>query len=175
LEVREWAQGGLNSETFLPFFRRLDPERIGEACDAILVQLGTNDAVPFLEGRWGEVEFRDRIKAILALLKARPGSARPQPLIFLATVPLFCDRPESVGKNRIVSEIINPALRTVAREEGAVLVDTASVLDSRPGLLDPDCVHPNTKGEKALAVAWLEALRKAFPEAVSRPPHEGTR
>ena len=60
LEIREWAQGGQNTETYPAFFRRLRPEWEGQACDAILVQLGTNDAVPLLEERWSPAEFRTR-------------------------------------------------------------------------------------------------------------------
>jgi lysophospholipase L1-like esterase len=170
LEIREWAQGGLNTETYPSFYRRLLPEWEGKACDAILFQLGTNDAVPLLEKRWEPVEFRNRMTAILAEFKKYPGRKRPRPIIFLATVPLFCDRPESAAKNRIVETVINPLIRDIARAEGAVLVDNGAVLDHHPALYDPDCVHPGPEGEKALALNWMAALGRAFPDEIAKPP-----
>lgn len=175
LEIREWAQGGQNTETYPAFFRRLRPEWEGQACDAILVQLGTNDAVPLLEERWSPAEFRTRMEGILAEFGKFPGRRRRRPLIFLATVPLFCDRPESAAKNRIVETIINPVLRDLAQAEGVVLVDNGAVLDHHPALYDPDCIHPGLDGAKALALNWLSALRRAFPEAVLRSSHPGAR
>ncbi len=170
LEIREWAQGGLNTETYPSFYRRLLPEWEGRACDAILLQLGTNDAVPLLEKRWDAAEFRDRMTRILAEFKKYPGRLRPRPMLFLATVPLFCDRPESAAKNRIVETVINPLIRDIALAEGAVLVDNAAVLNHRPALYDPDCVHPAPEGEKALARNWLAALGRAFPGEIAKFP-----
>jgi lysophospholipase L1-like esterase len=164
LEIREWAQGGLSSETYPSFFRRLQPEGETRACDAILLQLGTNDAIPLLEERWSPAEFRARLAGILAEFGKIPGRRRPRPLVFLATVPLFCDRPESAAKNRIVATVINPILRDLARAGDVVLVDNGAVLDHHPALVDPDCVHPAPEGEIALAKSWLAALRRAFPE-----------
>ncbi len=170
LEIREWAQGGLNTETYPSFYRRLLPEWEGKACDAILLQLGTNDAIPLLEERWGPAEFRDRLTGILAEFKKYPGRLRPRPVLFLATVPLFCDRPESAARNRIVETVINPLIREIARAEGAVLVDSGAVLDHRFALYDPDCVHPGPEGERALALSWLAALRRAFPDEIAKIP-----
>jgi lysophospholipase L1-like esterase len=170
LEIREWAQGGLNTETYPSFYRRLLPDWEGKACDAILLQLGTNDAIPLLEKRWGAAEFRDRMTGILAEFKKYPGQKRPRPVLFLATVPLFCDRPESEARNRIVETVINPLIRDIARAEGAVLVDNAAVINHRPALYDQDCVHPAPEGEKALALNWLAALGRVFPDEIAKPP-----
>ncbi len=170
LEIREWAQGGLNTETYPSFYHRLLPEWEGKACDAILLQLGTNDAVPLLEKSWGPADFRDRMTGILAEFKKYPGQKRRRPVLFLATVPLFCDRPESAARNRIVETVINPLIRDIARTEGAVLVDNGAVLNHRPALYDPDCVHPGPEGEKALALNWLAALRRIFPDEIVKIP-----
>lgn len=170
LEIREWAQGGLSTETYPSFYRRLRPGGERQACDAILLQLGTNDAVPLLEKRWDAAEFRDRMTGILVEFKKYPGRLRPRPVLFLATVPLFCDRPESAARNRIVETVINPLIRDIARGEGAVLVDNAAVLNHRPELYDPDCVHPAPEGEKALALNWLAALGRAFPDEIAKLP-----
>jgi lysophospholipase L1-like esterase len=166
LDIREWAHGGLNSKTYLSFFDRNRPRWAGTHGDAILLQLGTNDALPLLEGKRSAEEFRAGIAAVLdELVKFRkPGDRRPA--LFLATVPLFCDRPESAGINRIVESVINPALREIAASEGAVLVEQYLVLKNRPELYDPDCVHPNADGEAALARNWLKALREFFSKDI---------
>ena len=174
LELREWAQGGLNTETYPSFFRRNLAEGEGRPCDAILLQLGTNDTVPLLEERTAPAEFRTRMTAILAEFKKFPGQNRPRPVLFLAAVPLFCARPESAAKNRIVETVVNPLIREIARTEGAVLVDQYAVLKDHPELYDPDCIHPNPAGEKALAQNWLNALRRVFSAGgLSSPPHPG--
>jgi len=169
LDIREWAQGGLNSETYPSFFRRNKTLWRETACDAILLQLGTNDAVPILEERTNPAEFRSRITAILSEFKAFAGPAGRPPVLFLATVPRFCERPETAARNRVVEEILNPILREIAAAEGAVLVDNHAALSGRAEFYDPDCVHPNAEGEKALAENWLRALRLRFAPA-KRPP-----
>jgi len=159
LEIHEWAQGGLNSETYLSFFFQNLPDWEKTRCDAILLQLGTNDAVPILEGKRTLEEFRSNMTMIIRQFRnfQRPNGKRC--LVFLATVPYFCEQPESAEKNRIVDSVINPVLMEIAKADGVILVDQYLVLRSHPELYDPDCVHPNGAGEIALARNWLRALR----------------
>ena len=162
LDIREWAQGGLDSKTYLDFFRRNLEGWAGTKADAILLQLGTNDALPLAEGKRTPEEFRAGMIAILAEFQKfrEPGARRP--VLLLATVPYFCDRPESAAKNKMVDVVINPALKEIAAAEGAILVDQYSILKNRPDYYDPDCVHPNAAGEIALARNWLRALRASL-------------
>jgi len=162
LAIHEWAQGGLNSETYISFFLQNFPDWSETRCDAILLQLGTNDALPILEGKRSREEFRSNLMMIVRQFKGlrRPDGRRP--FVFLATVPYFCDQPESLDKNRIVDSVINPVLMEIAATEGVILVDQQLVLRGRPEVYDPDCVHPNAAGEIALARNWLRALRAAL-------------
>ncbi len=164
LDIREWAQGGLNSETYLSYFHRNLPRWTGTRCDAILLQLGTNDAGLLLMGKRSPEEFRAGIVAVLGELKKFRSPAGSPPALFLATVPFFCNRPETAGLNKIVESVINPVLREIAAAEGAVLVDQNLVLRNRPEWMDPDCIHPNSDGETALARNWLRAVRAALFE-----------
>ena len=159
LDIREWAQGGLNSDTYRSFFRRNEGRWTGTRCDAILLQLGTNDVVPLLEGRTTAAEVRARIREILAVFAKFEGRRRPRPLILMATVPRFCESLESAAKNEAVESTVNPILKEAAAAEGAVLVDSHAVLLNRPDLFDPDCVHPNAAGERALAENWWRVIR----------------
>jgi hypothetical protein len=163
LAIHEWAQGGLSSETYLPFFFQKFPDWSETRCDAILLQLGTNDAVPILEGKRSREEFRGNLMMIVRQFKSLRKPDGRRPYVFLATVPYFCDQPESLEKNRIVGSVINPVLMEIAATEGVILVDQHLVLRNRPDYYDPDCVHPNAAGEIALARNWLRALRAILP------------
>lgn len=162
LEIHEWAQGGLNSETYLSFFFQNLPDWEKTRCDAILLQLGTNDAVPILEGERTLEEFRNNMMMIIRQFRNFRTPDGKRCLIFLATVPYFCDRPESAEKNRIVDSVINPVLMELAKADGVILVDQHLILRNHPELYDPDCVHPDTAGEIALTLNWLRALRAAL-------------
>jgi lysophospholipase L1-like esterase len=159
VDIREWAQGGLNADTYRGFFRENLSSWTGTRSEAVLLQLGTNDAGPILEGRETAEEFRARLGEILKGFKAFEGVRRPRPALLVATVPRFCENPESAAKNRIVETVINPIIREVAAAEGATVVDNHAVLLGQPALYDPDCVHPNSAGERALAQNWWRALK----------------
>lgn len=159
LDIREWAQGGLNTETYRSFLRRNESRRAGARPDAILLQLGTNDAVPLLEGRTTAAEVRARVREILAFFKTFEGPRAGRPVLLVASAPRFCEGPESAAKNEVVETTINPILMEEAAAAGAVLVDNHAALLGRPDLYDPDCVHPNGAGECVLAGNWWRALR----------------
>jgi lysophospholipase L1-like esterase len=158
LDIREWAQGGLNSETCLSYYRRNQARWAGTSCDAVILQLGTNDAVPLLEGRTTVEAVRFRLCEILAFLKAVEGPGGTRPRLFMATVPRFTESAGNAAKNEVVEKILNPLLREVAGAEGAAIVDNHAVLLDKPELYDPDGVHPNAAGERALAESWWRAL-----------------
>jgi len=158
LVVLEWAQGGLNADTYRGFFRRCAAEGRESRCHAVLLQLGTNDAIPVLEGRETAGEFRSRLGEILGGFLTFPGIGRPRPALLVATIPRFCESPESAAKNEIVESVLNPIVRRAAAAAGAAVVDNHAVLRNGPGLYDPDCVHPSGEGERALAANWWRAL-----------------
>jgi lysophospholipase L1-like esterase len=161
LRVLEWAQGGLNADTYRGFFRRLRAEGRESRCQAVFLQLGTNDAVPVLEGRETADEFKRRFGEVVAGFQAFPGIGRPSPALFVATIPRFCEGPASEAKNGVVETVLNPIVREAAAAAGATVVDNHAVLKDRPDLYDPDCVHPNAAGERALAESWWRALKSS--------------
>jgi lysophospholipase L1-like esterase len=164
LTLLEWAQGGLRTDTYLAFLRRNLAEWGEKRPDAILLQIGTNDALPLLEGRSDPAAFRDKLAAVLAAFGGLRGGGRPHPVLLVATVPRFADGSPHAAKNRIVEDVINPALAAAVAAAGGLLVDNHAVLLDRPDLYDPDGIHPNAAGERALALNWLAALRVALPE-----------
>lgn len=161
--IEEWAQGGLGSATYQSFYNQHAERWRRVAPDFILLQIGTNDAAPLAEGRSSPDDFQANLTAIIREFQSYRNPAGKAALVLVATVPLFSDDPVHAGKNQMVKDIINPAIRRAAESAGALLADNFSVLNGKPELYDPDGVHPNVQGEEALAKNWVKAM-KAFLE-----------
>jgi lysophospholipase L1-like esterase len=168
--VEDWSQGGQSSQTYPSFLRAREEGWKNTQPDFLILQLGTNDAGPIAAGTYGRPRFEENLKGILRSLKILAGRPDSPPRLFIATVPLFLESPNSAAKNRAITDVINPTIRAVAEETGAVLVDQFAVLENRPDLYDSDGAHPSGEGEKALARNWLRALMKARTTAI-RGPH----
>lgn len=166
--LQEWAQGGLNSVTYQGFYRQQAGPWRRVTPDIILLQLGTNDVVPVLEGRATIEDFKINMTAIIREFQAYRNAAGQNPYILVATIPLFSDDPANQNKNRLVKEAVNPALREVVEKTGVRLVDNFSILEGRPELYDPDGVHPNPGGEAALAANWIQAVRACLRIGIDR-------
>ncbi|MBM3293334.1 MAG: SGNH/GDSL hydrolase family protein [Candidatus Aminicenantes bacterium] len=159
LRIVEMARGGLSTDTYRGFFRQSLEEGRNARFLAVLLQLGTNDVLPILEGRETPEDFRERFREILAGFRKLGAPGRPRPALLVATIPRFCENPESEAKNEIVESVLNPIVREVAAAAGAAVVDNHAVLRDRPDLYDPDGVHPNGAGERALAENWWRTLK----------------
>jgi lysophospholipase L1-like esterase len=159
--LKDWAQGGLSSETYLSFFDRRAAVRNRLQPDLILLQLGTNDARPLLEGRLRPDEFERNLRAIVGRFRGfRDRAGRPCPIL-IASAPPFRDA-DAAAKNEVLLKVVNPGLRRLAEDEGLTFVDNHAILADRPDLYDPDGVHPNPRGEKRLARHWLHWIRAAL-------------
>jgi len=159
--LKDWAQGGLSSETYPSFFDRRASAWSQLRPDLILLQLGTNDARPLLEGRLRPEDFERNIRAIVRRFREFRDRAGRPPRILIASAPPFHDA-DAAAKNEILVKVVNPALRRLAGEEGLTFVDNHAILDGRPDLYDPDGVHPNPRGEKRLARHWFHWIREAL-------------
>jgi lysophospholipase L1-like esterase len=171
--VEDWSQGGQSSQTYPSFLRAREEGWKNVRPDFLILQLGTNDAGPIAAGTYGRARFEENLKGILRSLKNLAGKPDSPPRLFIATVPLFLESPNSAAKNRAITDVINPTIRAVAEETGVVLVDQYAVLENRPDLYDSDGAHPNGEGEKALARNWLRALLKTPTTAVRRAHPQG--
>jgi len=160
VEIKEWAQGGLTSESYKSFFARRFPNWKKTRSDFILLQLGTNDVFPLLERRYTLLQFKENMSSIIKEFKKFKGIKNKHPRILIASVPLFCFQIASPARNSLVENEINPAIQEIAQREKAIFVDNYSVLHNRCDLYDPDGVHPNREGERALARNWLFSIRR---------------
>ena len=160
--IRDWSQGGLSSVTYQEFYARHAEQWMKTRPDFILIQLGTNDALPLLQKSYSPEDFEVNMKTIINRFREFAGGHSPRPQIFLATVPLFHEGDLAKEKNRVIKKTINPSIRRIAKEKKLTLVDNYSVLKNKPKLYDSDGIHPNHQGENAIANNWARAIRLTF-------------
>lgn len=159
LVLHEWAQGGLSTSTYLGFYGEIAASRRRVRPHAILLQIGTNDVRPILEGRCTVADFESNLSTILGEFGKYRSPAGNRSALLVATVPLFSAAAADAAGNSLVVSRLNPAVRKAARAAGAEVVDNFEILKNEPGLYDPDGVHPNPLGEAALARSWARSLR----------------
>ncbi len=158
--IKDWSQGGLSSRTYQGFFRRQSAAWHKTSPDLILIQLGTNDAGPILLGKYDLAEFRKNLRAIVDRFRQFRSSKNQPPRIFIASIPYFSGTADKEGKNRVIRDGINPAIKDLAVSEGLVFVDNFAVMNEKPTLYDADGVHPSSEGETALAGNWLSWIER---------------
>lgn len=156
--IKEWAQGGLSSATYLSFFLAHQNWR-QKKVDIILFQLGTNDVSLFLRNEEDEENLLSNLRRIIKEFKKIKSNYFHHPRIILATAPPFAGVKDEAEKNRLLDEVVNPVIRRLANEEKLLLIDHWSRFKGRPDLYDQDGVHPSGEGEKLIARSWRRAIR----------------
>jgi lysophospholipase L1-like esterase len=142
-------------------------DRIGRGLDAIqpaytLVLYGTND--------WHDPVCQDtppchtveHLRRVVDEVKAS-GS-----LPFVATLPPVNPELNPAGRNDWI-RAVNDAIRTMAREQGAFLVDMHAAFMRQPALppLFADHVHPSEAGRRLVAETFFEAIAHGRSGAAS--------
>jgi lysophospholipase L1-like esterase len=157
--VLNYGRSGFTSGEYRAFLENELERMSRERPDAILLQLGTND-VRVDGDRTSAADFSANMRAIVSAFRGfRNRSGRPS-TVMLATIPPVPPSPPfpfSDESIRRVEEEINPALRSLAVEEGLPLVDNHALFAERPDLLPG--IHPSREGYEALAESWYGALR----------------
>ena len=85
----------------------------------------------------------------------------------------ICFRNEPLGRNQWTRDV-NELIKTMAREEGALLVDVNKAFTDKGGDLSRfyiDDVHPNREGNTIIADAFFQAIAfgRSAPPATSAP------
>jgi lysophospholipase L1-like esterase len=114
--------------------------------DRVLILYGTNEIL----GGWPIPSALDGLRTIVRTTRA--DGATP----YLATLPPMIG---SMARNQPNVDALNGGIRSLARSEGAVLVDVASEFGSGSGLMLPDGFHPNSAGSQVIAFAFSDAIR----------------
>ena len=147
---------GVNGATALPTFFRTWTDTLAcrqaleSAPDAVVVMLGINDLLGFRDRL---DEYPAALRAVVARFQALPT----QPRLFLCTLTPIAPPESAQDVNRLIRETMNPAIRAVAAETGATVVDVSAVFPNRMDLL-PDGLHPTHAGAEIIAQAVWAAL-----------------
>jgi lysophospholipase L1-like esterase len=161
---------GVNGTTALSTFFRTWTDTLAcrralaYAPDVVVVMLGINDLLG----------FRDRLDEYPAALRdvvARFQALSSKPRLFLCTLTPIAPPESAQDVNRLIRETMNPAIRAVAAETGATVIDVSAVFPNRMELL-PDGLHPTAAGAEIIARAvWaaLEPLTVATPQIRPAP------
>jgi lysophospholipase L1-like esterase len=129
---------------------RLTPHRV-------CLMFGTNDAKQTATKNADPQQFTEDLGALVVHAQGLGA------LVAIATPP------PARGEQALVTRVRLPefvdAVRTVARDTGAVLVDYAAAWEGAPldDLLDDD-IHPNALGHEKLAATLLEAIKPWLSE-----------
>lgn len=145
----EWAQDG-------QFRLPLTIERTQPPPQALLLLEGVNDLNAL--GSSGISRAEAAIESM-----ARTGRTR-QLRVFIATLPPQRPGGARAGSADLVPEL-NRRIRTIARGEGAVLVDLEMIFGTNYDLLSEDGLHPNAEGYRVIANAFFDAIRADLERA----------
>ena len=156
---------GVNGATALPripFRSWIDTpacrDALAFAPDVAVLMLGINDLL-------GYREQLDRYPAALRDLVARFQALPAPPHLFLCTLTPIAPPESAQEVNRIIRDTMNPAIRAVAAETGATVIDVTAAYPNRLDWL-PDGLHPSPAGAELIARTVFTAL--AAP--VAAPP-----
>lgn len=158
-KVLNYGRNGHTSGEYLSFLEKNRARLEAECPDFILLELGTNDVRADIDLTPTPV-FESNIKRIIEIFRGFKSRSGKTPVILLATIPPvpegtpFPFTPESVAR---VEAEINPALKSISREERVPLVDNFALFFKEPGLLRG--VHPTPEGYRRLARRWFESLQ----------------
>lgn len=124
-------------------------EAVAFAPDVAVVMLGIND----LAFAGPAADYSAALRAVVVRFQNLPS----RPRLYLCTLTPIAPEEQQAEANRAIRETMNPAIRAVAAETGAGLVDVAAAYPNRPELL-PDGLHPSPEGAELIARTVLAAL-----------------
>ncbi|MCP2520623.1 SGNH/GDSL hydrolase family protein [Candidatus Aminicenantes bacterium AC-708-M15] len=159
VKILNLARSGYDTGNYKDYMLRHWRDWKNKRCDYILIQLGTNDAIRIMKGKYPFIAFKQNLYFIVRKFKEFKGNKFKNSKILIASVP-----PVYFGKfgdevNNLIREKINPAIKEIAEKERIFFVDNYSKLNGKINFYDKDGVHPNHEGEILLAKNWLFSIK----------------
>lgn len=149
-EVMNFGVGG---RTLL---RKADALAMGRAMaskpDRVVIMLGTNDSKPYAYGKHGAEFVPDYVK-IVKDFQSLPS----KPVVYVVLPPPVFKGGQWGITEQVIFRDIMPAIREVAKQTGAKLIDAHTPFAADMALF-PDRVHPNPEGAKKLAAVIAAGL-----------------
>jgi lysophospholipase L1-like esterase len=153
------GQRSLNTLLNIESYMEKAYARLGKI-NRIIIMLGTNDC---------KAVFRDSLsvvpgnmKKLISEIKQISKLHKNKPVIYIVSPPPF-GTDEMVGEKYIggMDRVfqLNEQLKTVARSEGVIFINTCQILYPVFKLLTPDGVHLNADGQKMIALIIQENLK----------------
>jgi len=125
--------------------------------DIVVVMLGINDL--FFSDLYSR--YPDALRKIVKRFQALPSSPR----LFLCTLIPLAPADRQQQANQTIRTVFNPAIRDVADETGAQLIDIHAIYPDTLQFL-PDGIHPSPEGAALIA----QTVFKAIVGTPSAPP-----
>jgi len=134
--------------------------------DIIVIMLGINDLFA--------PEYHDRYAEALRKIVMRFQSLPSSPRIFLCTLTPLAPIESQQPLNQVIRTVLNPAIRAVATETGAQIIDIHAVFPASLEFL-PDGVHPSPEGANLIARTVLKAMNTPLssPPRIHPAPETG--
>jgi len=146
---------GVNAKTALPVPGRAwtETSACGNALlfqpDVVVIMLGINDL--FFSNLYGQ--YPEALRSIVERFQALPTSPR----LFLCTLTPLAPAEHQQEINQTIRTVFNPAIRQVAAQTGAAVIELHSVFPATLEFL-PDGVHPTPEGAALIAQTVLKAI-----------------
>ena len=157
LSQGQWEVGnfGVPSTTLLEKSGRawIDTEALAAARafqpDTVVILFGINDIAhpDLLPG------FAEDGVSLVRRFQALPTS----PQIYLCTPTPIAPARRERAANQMLQAVVTPAIREIARQTGAQVIDLQAVFPNTQRLL-PDTTHPNLKGNRLIAETMFRAI-----------------
>ncbi len=131
--------------------------------DVVVIMLGINDL--FFPDRYPQ--YPDALRKIVKRFQALASSPR----LFVCTLTPLAPAETQSEANQIIRTVFNPAIRQVAAETGANVIDLHAIFPATRDSL-PDGIHPSPAGAALIAKTIfqaLEPLSDSTPQIHSAP------
>lgn len=140
-------------------------EALAFAPAIVVIMLGINDLAFSAPYARYPADLRDLVVRFQALASA--------PRVYLCTLTPIAPEEQQAYANQLIRETMIPAIRAVAAETGAPIIDVAGAFPNRIELL-PDGLHPSPAGAELIARTVLAAIAAPPPAPQIQPaPADG--